>query len=303
MDNVASLYARRPPAKTRWCQPGGLGVRSRGYPRGWQPRAGTAAIGPVAAGREAQTPSACIPGPRLPPPRAPLGSANEPSGGHLPNRLALSRRARPNHYPRPLDSPRFATEPGFRLVSDGDFAGWVVLAHHEQQLVLGDGYLKPVDARLESWSALQFTDGPVRLNDPRPSQALRCHVVAAKRRFAAATAGRDGLGLDCRHYVGRSSCPRLLREGFLVARLYDLQGTVSLQAAKPPPTGPPRWPRTICSASPLWQSERSPKPHPDKRAACEMKVLTSCFRRPLRAARPGVDRTQVGFAAVGCWGW
>jgi len=50
-------------------------------------------------------------------------------------------------------------------------------------------------------------------------------------------------GLDCRHYVGRSSCPRLLREGFLVARLYDLQGTVSLQAAKPPPTGPPRWPR------------------------------------------------------------
>src|SRR5215217_5529045 len=85
-------------------------------------------------------------------------------------------------------------------------------------------------------------------------------------------------GLDCRHYVGRSSCPRLLREGFLVARLYDLQGTVSLQAAKPPPTGPPRWPRTICSASPLWQSERSPKPHPDKRTACEMKVLTSCLR-------------------------
>ena len=55
------------------------------------------------------------------------------------------------------------------------------MAHHEQQLVLGDGYLKPVDARLESWSALQFTDSPVRLNDPRPSQALRCHVVAAKR--------------------------------------------------------------------------------------------------------------------------
>src|SRR5215216_3266832 len=110
-----------------------------------------------------------------------LGSANEPSGGHLPNRLALSRRARPNHYLRPLDSPRFATEPGFRLVSDGDFAGWVVLAHHEQQLVLGEGYLKPVDARLESWSALQFTDSPVRLNDPRPRQALRCHVVAAKR--------------------------------------------------------------------------------------------------------------------------
>jgi hypothetical protein len=91
-----------------------------------------------------------------------LGSANEPSGGHLPNRLALSRRARPNHYPRPLDSPRFATEPGFRLVSDGDFAGWVVLAHHEQQLVLGDGYLKPVDARLESWS---LSNSPAALCD------------------------------------------------------------------------------------------------------------------------------------------
>src|SRR5918995_42178 len=36
---------------------------------------------------------------------------------------------------------------------------------------------------------LQFTDSPVRLYDPRPSQALRCHVVAAKRRFAAMTHG------------------------------------------------------------------------------------------------------------------
>src|SRR5215208_752491 len=164
-----------------------------------------------------------------------LGSANEPSGGHLPNRLALSRRARPKHYPRPLDSPCFATEPGFRLVSDGDFAGSVVLAHHEQQLVLGDGYLKPVDARLESWSALQFTDSPVRLNDPWPSQALRCHVVAAKRRFAAATALRRRADLGCHRGVGGSSCPRLLRhsrKGPPVGEVVRLPGgTTTLQDA------------------------------------------------------------------------
>jgi hypothetical protein len=163
-----------------------------------------------------------------------LGSANEPSGGHLPNRLALSRRARPNHYPRPLDSPRFATEPGFRLVSDGDFAGWVVLAHHEQQLVLGDGYLKPVDARLESWSALQFTDSPVRLNDPRPSQALRCHVVAAKRRFAAATAGRDGLGPGLSPLRGSLELPAFAAGGVPrgeVVRLAGYRKPSSRQAA------------------------------------------------------------------------
>src|SRR5215204_83188 len=121
------------------------------------------------------------------------GSANEPSGGHLPNRLALSRRARPKHYPRPLTrraSPPSQTSAWSRTATSRVSH----IAQPEQQLVLGEGYLKPVDARLESWSALQFTDSPVRLNDPRPRQALRCHVVAAKRRFAAATAGRDGLG-------------------------------------------------------------------------------------------------------------
>src|SRR5215217_2147630 len=158
----------------------------------------------------------------------------QPSGGHLPNRIALSRRARPNHYLRPLDSPRFATEPGFRLVSDGDFAGWVVLAHHEQQLVLGDGYLKPVDAPLESWSALQFTDSPVRLNDPRPSQALRCHVVAAKRRFAAVTAGRDGLGPGLSPLRGSLELPAFAAGGVPrgeVVRLAGYRKPSSRQAA------------------------------------------------------------------------
>jgi hypothetical protein len=83
-------------------------------------------------------------------------------------RLALGRTARPDHHLRPADAPSFATEAGVRMVPDGDFGGWVVLAHHEQQLIVGDGYRKPVEARLESWSSLQFTESPVQLNGNLP---------------------------------------------------------------------------------------------------------------------------------------
>lgn len=82
-------------------------------------------------------------------------------------RLALSRTARPDHRVRPTQAIP-GTEPGYQLVSGGDFGGWVVLAHHETELVVGEKYDKPIEARPEVWSALEFAEGELDLKGQLP---------------------------------------------------------------------------------------------------------------------------------------
>lgn len=94
-------------------------------------------------------------------------------------RLSLSRIVRPEHHPVPAELPPVIVERGTRLVQNGDFAGWVVLAHHEQELAVGEGYDKPVEGRLQTWSGLQFADetadleGQLPLGYGRPGVWLR----------------------------------------------------------------------------------------------------------------------------------
>jgi hypothetical protein len=80
--------------------------------------------------------------------------------GHLDLgvRLSLSRTARPGHHPIPSELPPAIVERGVRLVPSGDVAGWVVLAHFEQELIVGEGYDEPVEGRRQTWSGLQFAD-------------------------------------------------------------------------------------------------------------------------------------------------
>jgi hypothetical protein len=122
MDNVASLYARRPPAKTRWCQPGGLAVRSQAIPED-----GSLGQEPLRSGPSRR---AGRPKPRLPASLArgclhPKHPQAVPTNHLVATCRTASRLAAEPAQPlsETLDSPRFATEPDFRLVSDGDFAG------------------------------------------------------------------------------------------------------------------------------------------------------------------------------------
>jgi hypothetical protein len=73
--------------------------------------------------------------------------------------------------------------------------------------------------------------------------------------------------------MGRSSFPHLLREGFPVARSYDSQGHRQPYAAIDRMAALVLG--TVCLASPWCNLNRSPKPHTNKHAACEMKVLDS----------------------------
>jgi hypothetical protein len=50
---------------------------------------------------------------------------------------------------------------------------------------------------------------------------------------------------------------------------------------------------TVCLASPWWQSSRSPEPHTDKHAACEMKVLDSLLP-PSTPERPDLGGSNSG---------
>ncbi len=83
-------------------------------------------------------------------------------------RLSLSRIARPEHHPIPVELPPTVTERGVRLVPNGEFAGWVILAHYEQELVVGEGYDKPVEGRRQTWSGLQFVDEAADLGGRLP---------------------------------------------------------------------------------------------------------------------------------------
>jgi len=63
-------------------------------------------------------------------------------------RTCLSRIVRPGYlqHPSVVGARTNVTAPLF--VADGDFEGWVVIAHYETELVIGEGYDKPVESRL-----------------------------------------------------------------------------------------------------------------------------------------------------------
>ena len=90
--------------------------------------------------------------------------------GHLDLgvRLSLSRIARPGHHPIPAELPPATVERGVRSVPNGDLAGWVILAHYEQELIVGEGYDKPVEGRRQTWSGLQFADETADLKGQMP---------------------------------------------------------------------------------------------------------------------------------------
>lgn len=83
-------------------------------------------------------------------------------------RSSLSRIVRPEHHPIPTQLPPIVVERGTRLVPNGDVAGWIILAHHEQELVIGEGYDKPVEGRRQTWSGLQFADQTAGLEGRLP---------------------------------------------------------------------------------------------------------------------------------------
>ncbi len=84
-------------------------------------------------------------------------------------RFSLSRTLRPQDYPLPTETATMDSEAGLRAVDEaGDFEGWIVLAHHERELVRGDEYDKPLVANHETWSGLQFTEGPLDLSGQLP---------------------------------------------------------------------------------------------------------------------------------------
>lgn len=83
-------------------------------------------------------------------------------------RSSLSRIVRPEHHPIPTDLPPAAVERGPRLVPNGNFAGWIVLAHHEEELVVGEGYDMPVEGRRQAWSGLLFADKSAKLGGQLP---------------------------------------------------------------------------------------------------------------------------------------
>jgi hypothetical protein len=71
-------------------------------------------------------------------------------------RMVMSRQVRPDYLPVPkahVDGDSTA-EP-FR-VADGPYRNWVLLAHREEEVILGDGYDKPVLERVELNSGLTF---------------------------------------------------------------------------------------------------------------------------------------------------
>jgi hypothetical protein len=71
-------------------------------------------------------------------------------------RMVMSRQVRPSYLPVPkshIDGDSTA-EP-FRI-PDGPYRHWVLLAHREEEVVLGDGYDKPVLERVELNSGLTF---------------------------------------------------------------------------------------------------------------------------------------------------
>jgi hypothetical protein len=78
-------------------------------------------------------------------------------------RRTYSRTARPSYIPTPssLTPGSYASTP--RTVPTGQFASWVILAHHETELVFEDGYPNEIRKELTVYSGIEFGD----LGDPQ----------------------------------------------------------------------------------------------------------------------------------------
>lgn len=88
--------------------------------------------------------------------------------------LAASRCPRPDYRPRPSEHLRGdddAEGPTIKkpdTVPEGDYQDWLVVAHHEEELIVGDGFGSPVAACVDTWSCLAFADHPGNLEGRLP---------------------------------------------------------------------------------------------------------------------------------------
>jgi hypothetical protein len=88
--------------------------------------------------------------------------------------LAASRCPRPTYRSRPSEHARGDNETGAQdttrptAVPEGDYRDWLVIAHHEEELVIGEGFGSPVKALAETWSCLTFADDAVDLEGSLP---------------------------------------------------------------------------------------------------------------------------------------
>jgi hypothetical protein len=87
-------------------------------------------------------------------------------------RISLSRTVRPGCLPSPRSLGAGTTVSAPITIQLGQHAGWVVLAHQETQLEIGDGYDKPVMAKHVSHAGVIFGDwkhdGGLPLGYPYP---------------------------------------------------------------------------------------------------------------------------------------
>jgi hypothetical protein len=69
-------------------------------------------------------------------------------------RICLSRIIRPSMLIRPAEMTPGSTQTTPTVISDGEFRNWVVLGHIETEVIVGDGYDRPVQRRVLLWSGL-----------------------------------------------------------------------------------------------------------------------------------------------------
>jgi hypothetical protein len=73
-------------------------------------------------------------------------------------RLSYSRYVRPTYIPLPSALISGTVVSDIHIVPEGEFAGWIILAHHESELKIGSGYDKPVEGKTEVFSGIVFTN-------------------------------------------------------------------------------------------------------------------------------------------------
>lgn len=94
--------------------------------------------------------------------------------GELPIsiRRTFSRTVRPTHLPCPTELSLGEFTAPLITVPVGEFAGWVIAAHHETELVIGDEYPHPIVARSIVYSGVELggvrrpTDLPLSVGNP-----------------------------------------------------------------------------------------------------------------------------------------
>lgn len=113
-------------------------------------------------------------------------------------RMVMSRQVRPHYlpFPRARVGENSIAEP-FR-VPDGPYRDWVLLAHREEEVIVGDGYDKPILGRVQLDSGLMFGswDGaglPYGYPDPTvwDLSASRYPPIPSDYSFSGPTVGLD----------------------------------------------------------------------------------------------------------------